>query len=290
MFTILLYIIFSSLISLGASIFYFKSNKNINNLLPNKLKNSKPTNKFSNSYFIKLENNIIFDNHSIYASLKLKIDTASIDKNHYKELLYFLKSFYILESKFKDLLDLKLISNNNYNYYIKSIEDKRRTEYDSLYNQAINGYTYSFKGAVPKLDTYIERLNEILDGYDAKNIIKNINKQDKIKTISSDKVNKKSDVKDELLMSINYKNSLLNNVISNSLSNNANNLVKTKSNPTLSEEAIDLIDLQLRQIDSFLQKEIDLNSNLSDSELINKLKANQIYLDSLETHWTSEIK
>lgn len=290
MFTILFCIIVSISIGLSIGLLYFKFNNNISNLLANKSEDNIIDN-FSESYFIKPNQNIIFNKDSIYASLKFKIDTSNIDKKHYWKLLYVLKSLYILESKFKDLLDLKLISDGIYNHYIKSIKHTRQTDYDNLYDNAIKNYPYSFSSSLSKLDTYLSRLDEILNEYDAKTVIKNISKQNQIKTVSSDIVNdKKDNVKDEFLISIKNKNSILNNVISNSLYDNANNLVKIKSNSNLSKESINLIDLQLSQIDSFLQKEIDSNNNLSESELVNKLKANQIYLDSLNTHWITESK
>lgn len=290
MFTILFCIIVSISIGLGIGLLYFKFNSNISNLLSRKPEDNVIDN-FSESYFIKPNQNIIFNKGSIYASLKFKIDTSNIDKKHYYKLLYVLKSLYVLESKFKDLLDLKLISSGIYDHYIKSIKDTRQIDYDNLYDTAIKNYPYSFETSLSKLEIYLSRLDEVLNDYDAKTVIKNISKQNQIKTISSDIINdKKDNVKDEFLISIKNKNSILNNVISNSLYDNATNLVKIKSNSNLSKESIDLIDLQLSQIDSFLQKEIDSSNNLSESELVNKLKANQIYLDSLNTHWISESK
>ena len=98
----------------------------------------------------------------------------------------------------------------------------------------------------------------------------------------------KSEYYSETITAITDKHSKLNNVISKSLYDNAISLYKSLDTENLSEDTILMIENQIKQIDDFLANELKLVVNETEFEFVNRLKANQLYLDSLEINWISE--
>ena len=65
-------------------------------------------------------------------------------------------------------------------------------------------------------------------------------------------------------------------------------LYKSLEAENLSKDTILMIENQIKQIDDFLDNEIKLAVNETELEFVNRLKANQLYLDSLKINWISE--
>lgn len=210
-----------------------------------------------------------------YLTLKKNIETSSkLDTEATKNLLKHLQGLYNIEEHFKYLISKDFTDNSILKSYILNLHRLLDDEFLEHLNNLSNGYIYSSRDSDEVLTEFYNKLTMSLESFDLE--LEDVEKNSKV-------IVKAVDVN-----TIQEKHLKLDNVISNSLYNNSINLQQalTSDNPEIKA----LAEAQLEQINSFLDKEISSSGLESESQILNKLKANQKYLDSLEVNWISEDK
>lgn len=236
---------------------------------------------FDNSFIKNTIKDLSFKDEK-YIKIKCSYDTDSkFSITGIQELNKILTAIYIFENKFKELRLLNIISELEYKNYISAINETLEQDFQYLKKAYSENRIYGIKANTKNLVGKLVKIEAVINNFKvpSRPIIEKIVKE-----------SVQIDSKSVILKSIKDKHKLLNNVISKSLYNNASSLVETQESSSFNPEIQDLIEDQLKQIDNFLQKEIDSVISENDLEYKNKLKANKIYLDSLETHWISENK
>lgn len=232
----------------------------------NKIPSSDEFEKFKKSSFLK---------GSKYLTLKRDIETNSkLTVESSNNLLKHLEQFYNIEEHFKFLIAQDFTDNSILKSYIKNLHELIDKEFQDHLANLSKGFVHSAKNSNSKLLTSCHKLLMSLESFEAE-----------LKTLRK---NVKVVVKVPIVNPIEEKHLKLNNVISNSLYNNSLNLQQSliSENPEIKA----LAKAQLEQINKFLDKEINNSGLETESQLINKLKSNQRYLDSLEINWISEDK
>ena len=196
------------------------------------------------------------------------------------KLLFFeeIKSIQLFEQELKtfnkDSYDKQLI--NYAYYYVKIFKEELRdllsitSEYRAVhYKSDIKDYRKSCKSKREELLTNIKNSKILITS----NTVSNI------EDINPDLNN--------LLHDLKVKSNLLDSVISKSLYLNALTL-KDKYSLSVKEETKSKIISQLKDINSFLDRDIAIVSENKDKLIINDLAINDIYLKDLETSWNQE--
>lgn len=222
--------------------------------------------KFKRSSFLKGSKYLILK-RNIEINSKLTIESSN-------NLLKHLEQFYNIEEHFKYLINQNFTDNSILRSYIKNLHELIDKEFQDHKENLSKGYVHSAKNSNSKLLNSCHKLLKSLETFEAE--LKSLRKNTKIV------------VKVPVVNPIEEKHLKLNNVISNSLYNNSLNLQHslTSENPEIKA----LAEAQLKQINKFLDKEINNSGLETEAQLINKLKSNQRYLDSLEINWISEDK
>ena len=216
-----------------------------------------------------------------FLNLQIDLNTSfKVEENYSKTLDAQLQSLYIISVKLEYLRQVKYITQLEYNSYIKIVSELLKDEFAESLDNFKKGYPYHGKRHLLATQLGIDKLNSFLDEY------KIPVKKQEIKVVEDAVI--KSEYYSETITAITEKHSKLNNVISKSLYENAMSLYKSLEAENLSKDTILMIENQIKQIDDFLDNEIKLVVNETELEFVNRLKANQLYLDSLKINWISE--
>ena len=216
-----------------------------------------------------------------FLNLQIDLNTSfKVEENYSKTLDAQLQSLYIISVKLEYLRQVKYITQLEYNSYIKIVSELLKDEFAESLDNFKKGYPYHGKRHLLATQLGIDKLNSFLDEY------KIPVKKQEIKVVEDAVI--KSEYYSETITAITEKHSKLNNVISKSLYENAMSLYKSLEAKNLSKDTILMIENQIKQIDDFLDNEIKLVVNETELEFVNRLKANQLYLDSLKINWISE--
>lgn len=216
-----------------------------------------------------------------FLNLQIDLNTSfKVEENYSKTLDAQLQSLYIISVKLEYLRQVKYITQLEYNSYIKIVSELLKDEFAESLDNFKKGYPYHGKRHLLATQLGIDKLNSFLDEY------KIPVKKQEIQVVEDVVI--KSEYYSETITAITEKHSKLNNVISKSLYENAMSLYKSLEAKNLSKDTILMIENQIKQIDDFLDNEIKLVVNETELEFVNRLKANQLYLDSLKINWISE--
>lgn len=216
-----------------------------------------------------------------FLNLQIDLNTSfKVEENYSKTLDTQLQSLYIISVKLEYLRQVKYITQLEYNSYIKIVSELLKDEFAESLDNFKKGYPYHGKRHLLATQLGIDKLNSFLDEY------KIPVKKQEIQVVEDVAI--KSEYYSETITAITEKHSKLNNVISKSLYENAMSLYKSLEAENLSKDTILMIENQIKQIDDFLDNEIKLVVNETELEFVNRLKANQLYLDSLKINWISE--
>ena len=216
-----------------------------------------------------------------FLNLQIDLNTSfKVEENYSKTLDAQLQSLYIISVKLEYLRQVKYITQLEYNSYIKIVSELLKDEFAESLDNFKKGYPYHGKRHLLATQLGIDKLNSFLDEY------KIPVKKQEIQVVEDVVI--KSEYYSETITAITEKHSKLNNVISKSLYENAMSLYKSLEAENLSKDTILMIENQIKQIDDFLDNEIKLVVNETELEFVNRLKANQLYLDSLKINWISE--
>ena len=216
-----------------------------------------------------------------FLNLQIDLNTSfKVEENYSKTLDAQLQSLYIISVKLEYLRQVKYITQLEYNSYIKIVSELLKDEFAESLDNFKKGYPYHGKRHLLATQLGIDKLNSFLDEY------KIPVKKQEIQVVKDVVI--KSESYSETITAITEKHSKLNNVISKSLYENAMTLYKSLEAENLSKDTILMIENQIKQIDDFLDNEIKLVVNETELEFVNRLKANQLYLDSLKINWISE--
>lgn len=216
-----------------------------------------------------------------FLNFQIDLNTSfKVEENYSKTLDAQLQSLYIISVKLEYLRQVKYLTQLEYNSYIKIVSELLKDELSESLDNFKKGYPYHGKRHLLATQLGIDKLNSFLDEY------KIPVKKQEIQVVEDVVI--KSEYYSETITSITEKHSKLNNVISKSLYDNAISLYKSLEAENLSKDTILMIENQIKQIDDFLDNEIKLVVNETELEFVNRLKANQLYLDSLKINWISE--
>ena len=216
-----------------------------------------------------------------FLNLQIDLNTSfKVEENYSKTLDAQLQSLYIISVKLEYLRQVKYITQLEYNSYIKIVSELLKDEFAESLDNFKKGYPYHGKRHLLATQLGIDKLNSFLDEY------KIPVKKQEIQVVEDVVI--KSEYYSETITAITEKHSKLNNVISKSLYENAMSLYKSLEAENLSKDTILMIENQIKQIDDFLDNELKLVVNETELEFVNRLKANQLYLDSLKINWISE--
>lgn len=216
-----------------------------------------------------------------FLNFQIDLNTSfKVEENYSKTLDAQLQSLYIISVKLEYLRQVKYITQLEYNSYIKIVSNLLKDELTESLDNFKKGYPYHGKRHLLATQLGIDKLNSFLDEY------KIPVKKQEIQVVEDVVI--KSEYYSETITAITEKHSKLNNVISKSLYENAMSLYKSLEAENLSKDTILMIENQIKQIDDFLDNEIKLAVNETELEFVNRLKANQLYLDSLKINWISE--
>lgn len=216
-----------------------------------------------------------------FLNLQIDLNTSfKVEENYSKTLDAQLQSLYIISVKLEYLRQVKYITQLEYNSYIKIVSELLKDEFAESLDNFKKGYPYHGKRHLLATQLGIDKLNSFLDEY------KIPVKKQEIQVVEDVVI--KNEYYSETITAITEKHSKLNNVISKSLYENAMSLYKSLEAENLSKDTILMIENQIKQIDDFLDNEIKLVVNETELEFVNRLKANQLYLDSLKINWISE--
>lgn len=216
-----------------------------------------------------------------FLNFQIDLNTSfKVEENYSKTLDAQLQSLYIISVKLEYLRQVKYITQLEYNSYIKIVSNLLKDELTESLDNFKKGYPYHGKRHLLATQLGIDKLNSFLDEY------KIPVKKQEIQVVEDVVI--KNEYYSETITAITEKHSKLNNVISKSLYENAINLYKSLEAENLSKDTILMIENQIKQIDDFLDNEIKLAVNETELEFVNRLKANQLYLDSLKINWISE--
>ena len=216
-----------------------------------------------------------------FLNLQIDLNTSfKVEENYSKTLDAQLQSLYIISVKLEYLRQVKYITQLEYNSYIKIVSELLKDEFAESLDNFKKGYPYHGKRHLLATQLGIDKLNSFLDEY------KIPVKKQEIQVVEDVVI--KNEYYSETITAITEKHSKLNNVISKSLYENAMTLYKSLEAENLSKDTILMIENQIKQIDDFLDNEIKLVVNETELEFVNRLKANQLYLDSLKINWISE--
>lgn len=216
-----------------------------------------------------------------FLNLQIDLNTSfKVEENYSKTLDAQLQSLYIISVKLEYLRQVNYITQLEYNSYIKIVSNLLKDELTESLDNFKKGYPYHGKRHLLATQLGIDKLNSFLDEY------KIPVKKQEIQVVEDVVI--KNEYYSETITAITEKHSKLNNVISKSLYENAMSLYKSLEAENLSKDTILMIENQIKQIDDFLDNEIKLAVNETELEFVNRLKANQLYLDSLKINWISE--
>ena len=216
-----------------------------------------------------------------FLNFQIDLNTSfKVEVNYSKTLDAQLQSLYIISVKLEYLRQVKYLTQLEYNSYTKIVSELLKDELSESLDNFKKGYPYHGKRHLLATQLGVDKLNSFLDEY------KIPVKKQEIQVVEDVVI--KSEYYSETITAITDKHSKLNNVISKSLYDNAISLYKSLDTENLSEDTILMIENQIKQIDDFLANELKLVVNETEFEFVNRLKANQLYLDSLEINWISE--
>ncbi len=216
-----------------------------------------------------------------FLNLQIDLNTSfKVEENYSKTLDAQLQSLYIISVKLEYLRQVNYITQLEYNSYIKIVSNLLKDELTESLDNFKKGYPYHGKRHLLATQLGIDKLNSFLDEY------KIPVKKQEIQVVEDVVI--KNEYYSETITAITEKHSKLNNVISKSLYENAMSLYKSLEAENLSKDTILMVENQIKQIDDFLDNEIKLAVNETELEFVNRLKANQLYLDSLKINWISE--
>lgn len=216
-----------------------------------------------------------------FLNFQINLNTSfKVEENYSKTLDAQLQSLYIISVKLEYLRQVKYITQLEYNSYINIVSNLLKDELTESLDNFKKGYRYNGKRHLLATQLGIDKLNSFLDEY------KIPVKKQEIQVVKDVVI--KNEYYSETITAITEKHSKLNNVISKSLYENAMSLYKSLEAENLSKDTILMIENQIKQIDDFLDNEIKLAVNETELEFVNRLKANQLYLDSLKINWISE--
>ena len=216
-----------------------------------------------------------------FLNFQINLNTSfKVEENYSKTLDAQLQSLYIISVKLEYLRQVKYITQLEYNSYINIVSNLLKDELTESLDNFKKGYRYQGKRHLLATQLGIDKLNSFLDEY------KIPVKKQEIQVVKDVVI--KNEYYSETITAITEKHSKLNNVISKSLYENAMSLYKSLEAENLSKDTILMIENQIKQIDDFLDNEIKLAVNETELEFVNRLKANQLYLDSLKINWISE--
>lgn len=216
-----------------------------------------------------------------FLNFQIDLNTSfKVEENYSKTLDAQLQSLYIISVKLEYLRQVNYITQLEYNSYIKIVSNLLKDELTESLDNFKKGYPYHGKRHLLATQLGIDKLNSFLDEY------KIPVKKQEIQVVEDVVI--KNEYYSETITAITEKHSKLNNVISKSLYENAMSLYKSLEAENLSKDTILMIENQIKQIDDFLDNEIKLAVNETELEFVNRLKANQLYLDSLKINWISE--
>lgn len=216
-----------------------------------------------------------------FLNFQIDLNTSfKVEENFSKKLDDQLQSLYIISVKLEYLRQVKYLTQLEYNSYTKIVSELLKDELSNSLYKFKRGSSYDGKRHLLATQLGINKLNSFLDEY------KIPVKKQEIQVVEDVVI--KSECYSETITAITEKHSKLNNVISKSLYENAMSLYKSLETKNLSEDTILMIEDQIKQIDDFLANELKLVVNETELEFVNRLKANQLYLNSLEVNWISE--